>query len=69
MLRLSIAGIHDSRITMFDIKEQRIVEVKIVDDNGTLQCLSCKSDECLHVGFAFGVMELREETIQDDYDE
>jgi hypothetical protein len=55
-LRLSIVGIYDSKIMIFDIKEQKIVEVRMTGSEGSLQCLSCKSDECLHAGFAFGIL-------------
>lgn len=60
MLRLSLAGLHDNKIIVFDTKKEKMVEVKIVSYDA-LQCLSCKSDECLHIGFAFCALTLREE--------
>ena len=55
MLRLSLVGLHDNKIIIFDTKKEKMVEVKILGYDA-LPCLSCKSIKCLHVGFAFGTM-------------
>lgn len=57
MPRLSKFGLYDNKITVFDSKKQRIIEVEVND--GVLRCLSCESDECIHVGFALSIDEVK----------
>lgn len=53
LLRLSTFRIWDGRIEIYDRKRQEIIEVMITD--GDLFCSNCKTDECIHVGYAFGI--------------
>lgn len=53
LLRLSTFRIWDSRIEIYDRKRQRVIEVMIID--GDLLCSDCKTDECIHVGYALGI--------------
>lgn len=57
MSRLSLFGIYDNKIAVYDNKTQQIVEV--VTKGNSCKCLKCKSDECIHVGYALGVVSKR----------
>ncbi|AFU58062.1 hypothetical protein Ngar_c11200 [Candidatus Nitrososphaera gargensis Ga9.2] len=58
IFRLLTLRIYDNKIEMYDRRKQQIVEVRIIDD--LMMCLSCRTDECIHVGYALGVERLRE---------
>jgi hypothetical protein len=57
MSRLSKFGLYDGKVGIFDSKKQRIIEVAISDSS--LQCMNCESDECIHVGYALGIDEVK----------
>ena len=60
ILRLSTFRISDSRIEIHDRKRQQIIKVMIID--GDLFCSNCKTDECIHVGYALGIEERKKMT-------
>jgi hypothetical protein len=57
MPRLSKFGVYDNKVGIFDSKKKRIIEINIID--GELRCPDCESDECIHVGFALSLDEVR----------
>lgn len=57
MPRLSKFGMYDNKVGIFDSKKRRIIEINIVD--GELRCPDCESDECIHVGYAMSLDEVR----------
>jgi hypothetical protein len=57
MPRLSKFGFYDNKVGIFDSKKKQIIEVNIID--GELRCQSCESDECIHIGFALSLDEVR----------
>lgn len=57
MPRLSKFGLYDDKVGIFDSKKRQIIEVRIVD--GELRCPVCESDECIHIGFALSLDEVR----------
>lgn len=57
MPRLSKFGLYDDKVGIFDSKKRQIIEVRIVD--GELRCPACESDECIHIGFALSLDEVR----------
>lgn len=61
VLRLSVIEADDSKIRIFDNKSQRIVEVEII--KGVLQCLNCRIDDCIHVGYALGIKQQKKKML------
>ena len=61
MPRLSKFGLYDNKVGIFDSKKRQIIEIRIVD--GELRCPTCESDECIHVGFALSLDEVRKLTL------
>lgn len=57
LIRLVTLAIYDNKIEIYDRKEQQVVEVRIVDD--LMMCSSCRTEECIHIGYALGVERLR----------
>lgn len=54
-IRLSTFRIYGNKIEIYDGRKRQIVEVRIVD--GLLTCSNCKTDECIHIGYALGIKE------------
>lgn len=46
----------DDRVVLMDSKLNRVAEVAVRD--GALFCQLCKTDKCLHVGFAYALPEV-----------
>ncbi|MDC8451667.1 MAG: hypothetical protein KGH87_00610 [Thaumarchaeota archaeon] len=55
---LSLITVHDNIIVLKDAREKIFVEVQIKDKKWF--CLSDKSDDCIHVGFAMALPETKD---------
>jgi len=54
--RLSKFQVYDDKVAINDSKLNEIVEVQVKVD--TFYCLSCHSESCIHVGFAYSAPEV-----------
>jgi len=54
---ISLIGFHDDMITLKDVKKKKFVEVQI--KNKELICLTDNNKDCIHIGFAFALPEVR----------
>jgi hypothetical protein len=55
---ISLMGFTDDTVILKDVrKNERLIEVQIKDKN--LKCISEKTSDCIHVGFALALPEVR----------
>jgi len=54
--RLSKWGLYDDRVSIMDSVENKIIDVKIRE--GSLYCMLCESEQCIHTGFAYALPEV-----------
>ncbi len=55
---LSLIGVHDNIIVIKDSREKIFVEVQIKDKKW--MCLTDKTDDCIHIGFAMALPETKD---------
>ena len=64
---LSYIGAYGNEVHIADYFENRIVEVEIHDygiGKKIMYCRYCERDDCLHVGFCFGIREVNKMLIE-----
>ena len=54
---ISLIAINNNAIILKDVKEKRFAEVYL--RNQALKCDTCDKDDCIHVGFALALPEIR----------